>query len=196
MFAVSGTCAIPRKVQRCRKTQCPHIWRQVAKSKFLPDYPFNVERNNGTIRTIKQPWNHQIKSKNGTVVVVKLVGSNLLHLMIRGVFCLRILSWIYLLSLTFSPSDRPSPLPRQPSGGSAPERAIRIRIINIISFHCDPRHGPLHTQGQDAANNTAGISSRLSIYARTHVQAPLPHTRSTSLVAKLQFERRQWRRQR
>lgn len=41
------------------------------------------QRNNIAIRTIMQPQNHQIKSKNVTVV---LVGSNLPQLVIRGCF--------------------------------------------------------------------------------------------------------------
>lgn len=70
----------------------------------------------------------------------------------------------HFISLTFSLSDHPSPLLRQMSGSRVPERAIRIRIINIISFHCDPLRGPLHTQGQDAENIMARVTSRLSIY--------------------------------
>lgn len=69
----------------------------------------------------------------------------------------------HFISLTFSLSDHPRPLLRQMSGSRVPERAIRIRIINIISFHCDPLRGPLHTQGQDAENTMARVSSRLSI---------------------------------
>lgn len=99
----------------------------------------------------------------------------------------------HFISLTFSLSDHPSPLLRQMSGSRVPERAIRIRIINIISFHCDPLRGPLHTQGQDAENIMARVTSRLSIYppyihTRTHTATHAP-----SSVAKLQFERRQGR---
>lgn len=69
----------------------------------------------------------------------------------------------HFISLTFSPSDHPSPLLRRGSESRVPQRAIRIRIINIVSFHSDPLRGPLCTQGQDAVNIVAGVSSRLSI---------------------------------
>lgn len=80
-----------------------------------------------------------------------------------GVFSTEFICF-HFFSLTFPLSDHPSPLLRQMSGSRVPERAIRIRIINIISFHCDPRCGPLHTQGHQATNITATESRQLSIY--------------------------------
>lgn len=81
----------------------------------------------------------------------------------------------HFISLTFSLSDHPSPLLRQMSGSRVPERAIRIRIINIISFHCDPLRGPLHTQGQDAENimatsNQSAVNLPPYVHTRTHTQ--------------------------
>lgn len=83
----------------------------------------------------------------------------------------------HFISLTFSLSDHPSPLLRQLRESRVPERAIRIRIINIISFHCDPLCGPLHTQGQDGANTVedypSACQSRLSPpHTYTHTYAP------------------------
>lgn len=70
-----------------------------------------------------------------------------------------------------------------------PERAIRIRIINIISFHCDPLRGPLHTQGQNAAeycgksiqsavNLSHATPPNLPEHAHTHITEAYTHARS------------------
>lgn len=109
-----------------------------------------------------------------------------------GVFSTEFMCF-HSFSLTFFLSDHPSPLLRQMSGSRVPERAIRIRIINIISFHCDPRCGPLHTQGREATNIMATESSQLSIYILPPLSSPHTATHTPSAVAKLQFERRQGR---
>lgn len=114
-----------------------------------------------------------------------------------GVFSTEFMCF-HSFSLTFSLSDHPSPLLRQMSGRRVPERAIRIRIINIISFHCDPRCGPLHTQGREATNITATESSQLSIYTLPPLSSLHTATHTPSAVAKLQFEttgeKQQWQR--
>lgn len=106
----------------------------------------------GNRRTIKRPWNYEKKGKR----------TNSRSYSVSEVFSTEFVGF-HFISLTFTLSDHPSPLLRQMSGSRVPERAISIRIINIISFHCDSLCSPLHTQGQDAANTVATVSSGLSI---------------------------------
>ena len=84
-----------------------------------------------------------------------------------SVFVARVFSAEFIgfrfISLTFSLSDHPSPLLRPMSGSRVPERAIRIRIINIISFHCDPLPRPDAHTSTGHWEYCGGISSRLSI---------------------------------
>lgn len=143
--------------------------------------------NIGIRGTIKQPWNQ----KRGQTTTASNLPSSVSGVFV-GVFSTEFMCF-HSFSLTFSLSDHPSPLLRQMSGRRVPERAIRIRIINIISFHCDPRCGPLHTQGREATNIMATESSQLSIYTLPPLSSPHTATHTPSAVAKLQFERRQGR---
>lgn len=99
----------------------------------------------------------------------------------------------HFISLTFSLTDHPGPLLRQMSGCTLPERAIRIRIINIISFHCATL-----ISLQPTAHTRTGIREYSSecIQSAVNLTPPIPthtHTNAPSKAAKLQFERRQGR---
>lgn len=127
--------------------------------------------NIGIRGTIKQPWNHERGQTTRASNLPSSVSAVFVEVFSTEFMC------FHFFSLTFSLSDHPSPLLRQMSGSRVPERAIRIRIINIISFYCDPRRGPLHTQGQEATNIMATESSQLSIYPLfpTHLNSHTLH---------------------